>query len=699
MGAPTWPPDPQKAFAETAREYGVRPRDIGADADDEEFEHALLAAFLHAPPRFRLAEGAESGTPLHTHQRALAAWLALISGDPVELAASDPPATDGRRVFLPVALPAPARPEDAALFRAMALTQIGLLRFGLLEGEGLLKDLYRDWVLRSCYHLLATRLVLARWAACLPGVARDLRALPRDEVAGRMRINLTEVPREGMPGAFLPLYAGLVAEPTWGTPGAEADLARAAVAAVRALPAPVPGAWGRPVPPAEQAAARAVLLGQAHRLRQHYRRLRLGPPPLPFFAGVLRPEWLLARAARDPGAEEAWREGPSPLRRLRAAQARATPTPGPSPSRPSLRGRLKASLGRALRSSHDPEELRRAPAYGALRDEHQRQADPAMPARWSPDLSVEDVLAQAGGGLAEAALPGVEEGTRHDEWDDHLQAYLLGATRVIERPAPSGPLASHARLVAANGRRIAEVRRRFEALRLEERWLHGQLDGPDLDLDRAVTAWCDLAAGQDPDPRVFLRWQRQRQPVALLVLVDLSGSTQGHVVHLEQEALVLLAEGLRALRFPHALFGFHDDGPEACWLERFKGFDEGYGEPVFKRISNLQPGGATRLGAFLRHGASLLARRPEVRRVLLVLSDGKPHGQPPYQGAWGVRDSAMAVQEGARLGVHTFCVSLDAGHDAPDYLSRIFGPGRFLALTQVDQLPARLPEVLRRLVR
>ncbi|MFH1467570.1 MAG: hypothetical protein ABIO70_24505, partial [Pseudomonadota bacterium] len=363
--------------------------------------------------------------------------------------------------------------------------------------------------------------------------------------------------------------------------------------------------------------------------------------------------------------------------------------------RRSLRGRLKAGLERALQGSGDPEELRRAPAYGALRDEHQRQrADAGGPARWAPGRSVEEVLAQA-----EAALPAAEEGTRHDEWDDALQAYRLGATRVIERPAPSGPLSSHTRLVAANGRRIAEVRRQFEALRLEERWLHGQLDGTDLDLDRAITAFCDLAAGQDPDPRISKRWQRQRQPVALLLLVDLSGSTQGHVVHLEQEALVLLAEGLQILRFPHGLYGFHDDGAEACWLERLKGFDEGYEEAVLKRISNLQPGGATRLGAFLRHGALLLARRPEPRRVLLVLSDGKPDGRAPYQGAYGIRDSAMAVAEGARLGVHTFCVGLDAGHDAPDYLRRIFGPGRFLALTNVDQLPARLPDVLRRLVR
>ena len=208
-----------------------------------------------------------------------------------------------------------------------------------------------------------------------------------------------------------------------------------------------------------------------------------------------------------------------------------------------------------------------------------------------------------------------------------------------------------------------------------------------------------MAAGQDPDPRVFKRYQRQRQQVAILTLVDLSGSTQGHTIHLEQEALVLFAEGLRCLRFPHAFYGFHNDGAQACWLERIKGFEDGYEEATLKRMASLQPGGATRMGAFVRHAAMLLERQPQSRRILLVLSDGRPEDRDPYRGAYGLRDTAMAVQEAARLGVRCFCISLDAGHDAPDYLARVFGVGHFLALQKVDQLPQRLPEVFRHLIR
>ncbi len=701
MGAPTWPPDPEKAFEETAREYGVRPEDIGAD-EDEEFERALLAAFLFESPQRQLVSGQDNGTTLPELQRALTAYLRMITGIPVVIAASDPPSTDGRTLFVPKAVPAPVEPGDHALYRAIGLTQLGLMRFGLLEGERLLTDLYRDWVLRSCYHLLAARYVVDRWSSAYPGLAQDFVGLRLMEKAGTMRINLTVVPREGMPGAFQPLYDGLTTCLNWTHPGSEGDAARQAVAAVVDLGLrATPPRGGEPPSAQEQAAARAVLLGQANKLREEFRRRRLGPPPLPYFLGILRPEWLLAHSARDLVAENAWKAGPTPLRQLRAAKARGGAGPAPSepePSRPrrGLRSRIKKGIKRAFQGPGDPDELRKAPAYGALRDEHQhkQQEEREVSPLWTPSTPIEDVLA-----AADAALPQAEEGTLHDEWDDNERLYRVGATRVIERPAPIGPLSSYEKLVAANGRRIAEVRKQFEALRLEERWLHGQLDGSELDLDRAITAVCDIAAGQDPDPRIYKRYQRQRQQVAILTLLDLSGSTQGHVVHLEQEALVLLAEGLRTLHLPHAFFGFHNEGAERCWLERIKGFDDGYEELTFKRMANLQSSGATRMGAFLRHGALMLSRLPQDRRILLVLSDGRPEDRDPYRGRYGIRDAAMAVQEATRMGVHCFCVSLDAGHDAPDYLTKVFGAGRFLALRQVEQLPRRLPEIFAKLIR
>jgi nitric oxide reductase activation protein len=52
-------------------------------------------------------------------------------------------------------------------------------------------------------------------------------------------------------------------------------------------------------------------------------------------------------------------------------------------------------------------------------------------------------------------------------------------------------------------------------------------------------------------------------------------------------------------------------------------------------------------------------------------------------------DTKKAVEDLARQGVVTYCMSLDPRAD--QYVSRIFGPRNYLVLDQVERLPERLP--------
>ena len=58
----------------------------------------------------------------------------------------------------------------------------------------------------------------------------------------------------------------------------------------------------------------------------------------------------------------------------------------------------------------------------------------------------------------------------------------------------------------------------------------------------------------------------------------------------------------------------------------------------------------------------------------------------------------VAVREATSSGVHVCCASLDPSENAESYLSRIFGPGRYLRVRDPDALPDRLPELLRDLI-
>jgi nitric oxide reductase NorD protein len=145
--------------------------------------------------------------------------------------------------------------------------------------------------------------------------------------------------------------------------------------------------------------------------------------------------------------------------------------------------------------------------------------------------------------------------------------------------------------------------------------------------------------------------------------------------------------------------GFSSKGPRHCTLQTIKDWDQSTDDQVCKRIANMRPGGGTRLGAFIRHAAALLGARPEARRVLILLSDGRPEDGEAYRGRAGVEDSALAVRTARRAGVHTFCISMDEREGAQDYLRQIFGAGHFLICKRPEALPVRLPEVFRSMLR
>ena len=680
MAAPTVNPD--DIYKQTMEEYGLSEADLGLkDADDEAAERSLLAHFLFQPPQ-RLAIGGErNGLTLDRVHKQLQAMLRMWSGTALKVAYADVPSTDNLNVYLPKAMPAPDGddPNDFLIFRVMGLLQVGMARWGLLSDRSFLNDIYRDWVLRNSWHVLAGRWILRRWSAEYPGLKDDINRVAYLDKAGRMLVNVMTVPREGMPSIFIPLYKDLVVCLNWKEPGPEGDVARSAVRAIDAYTGDNP---------------QPLLLEHARRLREHFGRNRVAAPPLPWYFGVIRPEWILADLSRNIAYEQEWKKGQVPLRQLLAQMAKKGITgprddAGPTGGGPklSLKDRLKAKLS-------GPAVAANAPAYGNLRDEFQDKAKENRygAAKWESGKSMEAVTEGQ-------VLKPEETGREYDEWDYKAGLYKFTAVKVLEVESNSGARDSYDRIVQANGKQIKEIKRRFEALRVEERWLHGQKDGTEIDLNRAIAAICDIQAGQQPDDRLYKRFVRQRQSVAILTMVDVSGSTAGSVLAAEQEAMVLFAEGLKSLDFPHAFYAFGNTHPAECQFLRIKGFEDTYDEAVYKRLGNLRANGATRLGAYIRHAGYILGNRPQARRILMVLSDGKPEDRNDYRGNYGIKDAAMAVSEVQRLGVHVHCISLDPNEDADGYLAEIFGKGRFLKVDEVDSLPKRLPEVFRGLVK
>src|SRR5262249_11900518 len=105
----------------------------------------------------------------------------------------------------------------------------------------------------------------------------------------------------------------------------------------------------------------------------------------------------------------------------------------------------------------------------------------------------------------------------------------------------------------------------------------------------------------------------------------------------------------------------------------------------------------TRIGAAVRHAAIDLAAQPQRKKLLIVLTDGKPNDVDHYEGRFAVEDTRKAVQEARRLGLAAFGVTIDAA--AQPYFPTLFGRGGYAMVGNINRLPAALPAIYRQLTR
>jgi len=289
--------------------------------------------------------------------------------------------------------------------------------------------------------------------------------------------------------------------------------------------------------------------------------------------------------------------------------------------------------------------------------------------------------------------------TLYPEWNWKAGVYLSAHVRVEERLPEEGPTAALEK--PATRRRIAAVKRQFEALRPRRRMLRRQPDGFDLDLDEAVRAHCDRIASGVAGDRLYCAIRDDERDLAVSVLFDSSRSTESAVsgrpvIEIAREALVALVGGVEGCGDHISVHAFSSLKRERVMIERIKDFDERDGDLVRRRVMGLSPKFYTRLGAAIRHVSTHLARRSAARRLLLVLTDGKPNDLDHYEGRYGVEDTHRAVMEARRLGQAVFAVAVDAR--AQEYVPYIFGQNGFAIVPEATRLVEALPAMYRHVV-
>ena len=588
------------------------------------------------------------------------------------------PATDGARLWLPPRLPGHDAESALATWRACALQQ------GMRALRGAASRRPGSPAARDVHLVLEALSADAALVAAMPGLAPAIAALRAAALRHRP-------PIAAFPASRRPLEAWL-----------RARLAEDAAVAV------VGAGLGRVADTRRQALALLAPLGLAG--------------------------WPTRAGAPGPLLKDAWSGellAPQPVPRIGASTQQADVPASPDACTRSARLSRRPQVRQAPEDEDDrapgawmvqagqPNEHVEDP-YGMQRptdrDEHSAADDFAdslaelpearlvsTPGRPKEVLMSDDPPESRTRPARAAAAPqtGVDR-IRYPEWDWRTGAYREPGATVLLLPCAAGPRAWVERTLDAHRGMPHAIRRRFEMLRAQRARLRRQDEGDDVDLCAWIDARADFAAGLPMPQGVYRSTRPATRDVALVLLIDVSGSTdawvagQRRIIDVAREALLLVAIALDGLGEPHAMLAFSGEGPGTVTVRTVKAFDERLDGQVEARIAGLEPEHYTRAGAAIRHATALLMRHPARHRLLLLLSDGRPNDIDEYEGRYGVEDMRQAVLEASLQGAFPFCLAVD--RQAAGWLPRVFGAGRHARLIDPVHLPLVLLDWIRRLV-
>ncbi|MDO9386379.1 MAG: nitric oxide reductase activation protein NorD [Thiobacillus sp.] len=291
----------------------------------------------------------------------------------------------------------------------------------------------------------------------------------------------------------------------------------------------------------------------------------------------------------------------------------------------------------------------------------------------------------------------VSDPFHYSEWDYQIQLERPAWATVQEKRAKSGDLEIIDAITAKYKREIHRMKFLLDAMQPQGVQRIRKLeDGDEIDINAAIQSFIDIRLGNQPDPRIMMRSVRKTRDFSILVLLDLSESTnetvqdqEYSVLDLTRQACVLLADAISKVGDPFAIHGFCSDGRHNVEYTRFKDFDQHWDETPKAKLAGMTGQLSTRMGAAIRHAGHHLKLQRSAKKLLIVITDGEPADIDVRDPQYLRYDTKKAVEEVARDGVITYCMSLDPRAD--NYVSRIFGQKNYMVVDHVERLPEKLP--------
>ncbi|WP_223293797.1 nitric oxide reductase activation protein NorD [Sideroxydans lithotrophicus] len=284
----------------------------------------------------------------------------------------------------------------------------------------------------------------------------------------------------------------------------------------------------------------------------------------------------------------------------------------------------------------------------------------------------------------------------YPEWNFRSQIETESWVTVREMKPQTGDLQVVDHIIEQNNDLLSRMKTLLNAIRYGGVHRIRKLEeGDDIDINAAIRAQIDIRSGLQPDARIMMRSMRKTRDISVLLLLDLSKSTnekvqgQEHtVLELTRQVCVLFADAIKTVGDPFAIHGFCSESRHNVEYYRLKDFDQPYDDLPKARLAGMTGQRATRMGAAIRHATHHLNRQQSRKKLLILITDGAPDDIDVRGTEYLLSDTKKAVEGAGRNGINTFCMSLDPRAD--EYVSRIFGARNYMVVDHVRSLPEKM---------
>ena len=179
-------------------------------------------------------------------------------------------------------------------------------------------------------------------------------------------------------------------------------------------------------------------------------------------------------------------------------------------------------------------------------------------------------------------------------------------------------------------------------------------------------------------PQKLLNFHEDDQAeLAILFVYDMSGSMDGHRIRQCRNNAKLMYEVGRLLHIPTAVIGFRES------IFAYADYDETDADTVFKRINTMDADDGNDDAMALRFGIELIKDRPESTKVIVMTTDGQP--------CCLERDLLEAIELARKEQVEVISAAIA---DDKDEICRLYGPDRFLNITDLNRLGESFAELI-----